>query len=120
MFGIVPPACSCILYASLPDPNAKKPDDWDESAPATLPDPDAEKPEGWLDNAPEQIPDPTARRPDDWSDAEDGEWIAPLVPNPDCEEVGCGTWERPTIPNPAYKGKVRLFARWERVLLSLC
>lgn len=36
----------------------------------------------------------------------DGEWEAPLVPNPACEEVsGCGPWSPPLINNPEYKGK---------------
>lgn len=36
----------------------------------------------------------------------DGEWEAPLVPNPACAHAsGCGPWTQPMIPNPAYKGK---------------
>lgn len=38
----------------------------------------------------------------------DGEWEAPLVPNPACEDApGCGEWKPAEIPNPAYKGKWR-------------
>lgn len=52
------------------------------------------------------IPDPDAVKPEEWDDEEDGEWIAPTVPNPKCQEApGCGTWTAPTIRNPAYKGK---------------
>ena len=40
-----------------------------------------------------------------WDEEEDGDWVAPTVPNPKCEERGCGPWEKPTINNPAYKGK---------------
>jgi calnexin len=29
----------------IPDPNAKKPDDWDENEPPEIPDPDDKKPE---------------------------------------------------------------------------
>lgn len=42
----------------IPDPEASKPDDWDEDAPREILDEDAEKPEGWLDNEPEEIDDP--------------------------------------------------------------
>ena len=42
----------------------------------------------------------------DWDDEEDGDWVAPTVPNPKCDDVsGCGKWEKPLIKNPAYKGK---------------
>ena len=35
----------------------------------------------------------------------DGEWEAPLVENPRCNEApGCGPWSTPLIDNPAYKG----------------
>lgn len=52
------------------------------------------------------MPDPEAVKPEEWDDEEDGEWVAPLVPNPKCEEApGCGPWTRPMIRNPAYKGK---------------
>ena len=38
----------------------------------------------------------------------DGEWEAPLIPNPACAEAaGCGLWKPPMVPNPAYKGKWR-------------
>jgi calnexin len=52
------------------------------------------------------IPDPEAEKPEDWDDEEDGDWVAPTVPNPKCDDVsGCGKWEKPLIKNPAYKGK---------------
>jgi len=42
----------------------------------------------------------------DWDDEEDGDWAAPSIANPKCEEIsGCGKWEKPMIKNPAYKGK---------------
>jgi calnexin len=50
------------------------------------------------------IPDPNATKPDDWDDNEDGEYTAPLIPNPACEKAGCGVWKAPMIKNPAYKG----------------
>jgi calreticulin len=52
------------------------------------------------DSHPEFIPDPEARRPDDWNDEEDGEWTAPVVPNPEFK----GEWKPKMIPNPKYKG----------------
>lgn len=42
----------------IPDPDAKKPDDWDEDAPYEILDEEAQKPEGWLDEEPLSIPDP--------------------------------------------------------------
>ncbi len=42
----------------IADPEAKKPDDWDEDAPKEIPDEDAKKPEGWLDDEPDEIDDP--------------------------------------------------------------
>ncbi|CAO2826921.1 unnamed protein product [Amaranthus hypochondriacus] len=90
----------------IPDPNAVKPDDWDESAPMEIEDEEAEKPEGWLDDEPEEIDDPEATKPEDWDEEEDGEWEAPKIENPKCEEApGCGEWKRPMKNNPAYKGK---------------
>ncbi|KAJ6800931.1 calnexin-like protein [Iris pallida] len=92
--------------AKIPDPNAVKPDDWDEDAPMEIEDEDAVKPEGWLDDEPEEIDDPEAKKPEDWDDEEDGEWEAPKIDNPKCEEApGCGEWKRPSKRNPAYKGK---------------
>jgi len=36
----------------------------------------------------------------------DGDWEAPLIPNPLCESApGCGPWKPPHINNPNYKGK---------------
>merc|ERR1719464_1523536 len=57
-------------------------------------DPEDEKPEDW-DQA-EQIVDPEAEKPDDWDDEDDGEWEAPMIPNPDYK----GAWKHPQIPNP--------------------
>ena len=84
---------------------ATKPADWDEDAPLQIPDPKSEKPEGWLDDAPDMVPDGTATMPDDWDADEDGEWEAPLIPNPDCKAHGCGEWKAPLVSNPDYKGK---------------
>eukprot|EP00268_Persea_americana_P057543 TRINITY_DN68_c0_g1_i6.p1 TRINITY_DN68_c0_g1~~TRINITY_DN68_c0_g1_i6.p1 ORF type:complete len:541 (+),score=155.49 TRINITY_DN68_c0_g1_i6:208-1830(+) len=92
--------------AQIPDPDAVKPEDWDEDAPMEIEDEEAEKPEGWLDDEPEEIDDPEATKPEDWDDEEDGEWEAPKIDNPKCEAApGCGEWKRPMKRNPAYKGK---------------
>ena len=90
--------------ARIVDPNAVKPADWDEQAPKMIPDLDAVKPKNWLDDAPEKVLDPSAKKPADWEDEEDGEWIAPTIPNPDCIKNGCGPWSRPLKKNPDYKG----------------
>lgn len=59
-----------------------------------------------MENEPLTIPDPEAAMPADWDEEEDGDWVAPTVPNPKCDDVsGCGKWEKPMIKNPAYKGK---------------
>ena len=92
--------------ARIADPEATKPEDWDEEAPYEIVDEEAAKPDDWLDNEPSMTPDPEAEKPEDWDDEEDGDWVAPQVPNPKCSEAsGCGTWERPMTKNPDYKGK---------------
>ena len=53
----------CIFKVSvascrMTDPDATKPDDWDEDAPRQIEDDDAEKPDGWLDDEPAEIDDP--------------------------------------------------------------
>merc|ERR1719421_1678227 len=87
------------------DPDASKPDDWDEDAPKKIPDMSIDKPADWWDDEPEKIPDPSASVPEDWDEEDDGVWDAPLVPNPKCSNSGCGEWKRPMIYNPDYKGK---------------
>jgi calnexin len=92
--------------ARIPDPEATKPEDWDEDAPFEVVDEEATKPDDWLDDEPTSVPDPEAEKPEDWDDEEDGDWIPPMVPNPKCEDAsGCGSWEPPMVKNPAYKGK---------------
>jgi calreticulin len=82
----------------IKDPNAKKPADWvDEKQ---IPDPTDKKPEGWDDIA-KEIADPDAKKPEDWDDELDGEWEAPMTPNPDYK----GEWKPKMIDNPAYKGE---------------
>jgi len=62
----------------IKDPEAKKPEDWDDRA--TIDDPTDTKPEDW--EQPEHIADPDATKPEDWDDEMDGEWEAPMIDNP--------------------------------------
>jgi calreticulin len=80
----------------IKDPEASKPEDWDDRA--TIPDPDDKKPEDW--DKPEHIPDPAATKPDDWDDEMDGEWEPPMIDNPEYK----GEWKPKQIDNPAFKG----------------
>lgn len=80
----------------IKDPEAKKPEDWDDRP--TIPDPDDKKPEDW--DKPEHIPDPDASKPEDWDDEMDGEWEPPMVDNPEYK----GEWQPKQLDNPNYKG----------------
>ncbi|XP_042230572.1 calreticulin-like [Homarus americanus] len=80
----------------IKDPEAKKPDDWDDRP--TIADPEDTKPEDW--DQPEHIPDPDATKPEDWDDEMDGEWEPPMIDNPDYK----GEWKPKQIDNPDYKG----------------
>ncbi|KAG6421850.1 hypothetical protein SASPL_118409 [Salvia splendens] len=82
----------------IKDPEAKKPEDWDDKE--TIPDPEDTKPEGY-DDIPKEVADPNAKKPEDWDDEEDGEWTAPTIPNPEYK----GPWKAKKIKNPNYKGK---------------
>uniref|UniRef100_A0A0A9CR74 Calreticulin n=1 Tax=Arundo donax TaxID=35708 RepID=A0A0A9CR74_ARUDO len=82
----------------IKDPEAKKPEDWDDKE--YIPDPEDKKPEGY-DDIPKEIPDPDAKKPEDWDDEEDGEWTVPTIPNPEYK----GPWKQKKIKNPDYKGK---------------
>lgn len=81
---------------TIKDPEAKKPEDWDERA--TIPDPDDTKPEDF--DKPEHIADPDATKPDDWDDEMDGEWEPPQIDNKEFK----GEWKAKQIDNPEYKG----------------
>eukprot|EP01023_Acetabularia_acetabulum_P040500 TRINITY_DN3926_c0_g2_i1.p2 TRINITY_DN3926_c0_g2~~TRINITY_DN3926_c0_g2_i1.p2 ORF type:complete len:408 (-),score=128.52 TRINITY_DN3926_c0_g2_i1:145-1368(-) len=97
-FDMLPPR-------QIKDPEASKPEDWDERA--KIPDPEDKKPEGW-DDIPEMISDPKAVKPEDWDDEADGEWEAPQIKNPEFK----GEWKPKMIENPDYKGK------WEAPLID--
>ena len=64
----------------IKDPEAKKPDDWDDRA--KIDDPEDSKPEDW--EQPEHTADPDATKPDDWDDEMDGEWEPPMIGNKLC------------------------------------
>ena len=92
-------------------------DDWDFLAPREIADPDHPKPEDWVDEAqipdpndlmpdgydelPRQIPDPRAGRPGGWDEKEDGEWVAPMIDNPEFR----GEWQPRMVANPVYSGE---------------
>jgi len=80
----------------IKDPEAKKPEDWDDRA--TIDDPEDTKPEDW--EQPETVADPDAKKPEDWDDEMDGEWEPPMIDNPAYK----GEWKPKQIDNPAYKG----------------
>uniref|UniRef100_A0A453DD29 Calreticulin n=1 Tax=Aegilops tauschii subsp. strangulata TaxID=200361 RepID=A0A453DD29_AEGTS len=82
----------------IKDPEAKKPEDWDDKE--YIPDPEDVKPEGY-DDIPKEVTDPDAKKPEDWDDEEDGEWTAPTIPNPEYK----GPWKQKKIKNPNYQGK---------------
>lgn len=83
---------------TIADKSVKKPADWVDDE--NMDDPEDKKPDGW-DDIPAEIVDPEAQKPEDWSDEDDGEWEAPLIPNPDYK----GEWKPKRIKNPAYQGK---------------
>jgi len=80
----------------IKDPEASKPEDWDDRA--TIPDPEDSKPEDW--DQPEHVADPDATKPEDWDDEMDGEWEPPMIDNPEYK----GEWKPKQIDNPDYKG----------------
>jgi len=80
----------------IKDPEAKKPEDWDDRP--TIDDESDSKPEDW--DQPEHIADPDAHRPEDWDDEMDGEWEPPQIDNPNFK----GEWKPKQIDNPKYKG----------------
>lgn len=81
---------------TIKDPDAKKPEDWDDRP--KIDDPEDSKPDDW--EKPEFIPDPEATKPEDWDDEMDGEWEPPQINNPDYK----GEWKPKQIDNPNYKG----------------
>lgn len=83
--------------AKIKDPDAKKPEDWDDNE--YIDDPEDKKPEDW--EKPEHIPDPEAKQPEDWDEEMDGAWEPPMIDNPEYK----GEWKPKKVKNPNYKGK---------------
>ncbi|XP_039521518.1 calreticulin 3b [Pimephales promelas] len=81
---------------TIKDPEAKKPEDWDDRP--KIDDETDTKPEDW--DKPENIPDPDAKKPEDWDEDMDGEWEPAVIPNPEYK----GEWKPKQIDNPNYKG----------------
>uniref|UniRef100_A0A8K9WQY9 Calreticulin n=1 Tax=Oncorhynchus mykiss TaxID=8022 RepID=A0A8K9WQY9_ONCMY len=79
------------------DPDAEKPDDWDERTLMIL----KTRNQRYDWDVAETIPDPDAKKLDDWNDEMDGEWEPPMVTDPDYK----GEWKPKQIDNPASKGK---------------
>ncbi|KAJ6220681.1 hypothetical protein RDWZM_006493 [Blomia tropicalis] len=104
---------------TIKDPEAKKPEDWDDKP--KIDDPEDKKPDDW--EQPEFIPDPEATKPEDWDDEMDGEWEPPQINNPaykgewkpkQIENPNYkGPWVHPEIPNPEYKPDTELYHRGE-------
>ena len=102
-----------VDQVKIPDPQAKKPFDWDEDEPAMILDEDATKPSDWLEDEPDMISDPSESQPEDWDEETDGTWFPSSIPNPECiGRSGCGSWVPPLKDNPKYKGK------WTRPLID--
>ncbi|XP_048832304.1 calreticulin-like [Brienomyrus brachyistius] len=80
----------------IKDPEAKKPEDWDDRV--KIDDVTDTKPEDW--DKPENIADPDAKKPEDWDDEMDGEWEPAMIPNTEYK----GEWKPKQIDNPGYKG----------------
>ncbi|XP_075877999.1 calreticulin 3b isoform X2 [Nelusetta ayraudi] len=73
-------------------------EDWDFLPPKKIKDPEAKKPEDWDDRA--KIDDVDDTKPEDWDEDMDGEWEPPMIPNPEYK----GEWKPKQIDNPNYKG----------------
>jgi calreticulin len=88
---------SMLPAKTIKDPAVSKPADWVDEA--KMADPEDTKPADW--DTPEHIADPEAEKPEDWDDEMDGEWEAPMIPNPEYK----GEWKPKMIDNPEYKGE---------------
>ncbi|XP_066480712.1 calreticulin-like [Tiliqua scincoides] len=107
------------------DPNMPKPDYWDERE--TIEDPMDKKPDDW--DQPERIPDPNVTKPFDWDEEMDGEWAAPLIPNPQFRGIWKpriiknpnynGIWVQPEVDNPEYKPDPNLYKYYNISVIAL-
>lgn len=85
-----------LLPKEIDDPEDKKPSDWVEDS--MIDDPSDVKADDWVEI--KEIKDTEATQPADWDAEEDGDWEAPMIPNPDYK----GEWQPKRISNPDYKG----------------
>jgi len=116
--GKLEDAFDFLLPKEIKDPSVSKPADWVDKK--MIADPEDKKPEGY-DDIPSEIPDPDAAKPEDWDDEEDGDWEAPIIPNPEFKGAWKpkqianpeykGEWKHPLIPNPEYKVDTELHVR---------
>nr|3RG0_A Chain A, Calreticulin [Mus musculus] len=89
-------------------------DDWDFLPPKKIKDPDAAKPEDWDERA--KIDDPTDSKPEDWDKGgSGGEWKPRQIDNPDYK----GTWIHPEIDNPEYSPDANIYAYDSFAVLGL-
>ena len=115
--GKLEDAFELLLPKEIKDPTQSKPEDWVDEA--EIDDPEDLKPEGY-DDIPHEIMDPVATKPEDWDEEEDGEWEAPMIPNPEFRGpwypksipnlADKGPWVHPKIPNPDYTSSNLLHA----------
>eukprot|EP00494_Astrolonche_serrata_P006541 UN06565 len=113
------------LPKEIKDPDQSKPDDWVDER--MIDDPEDTKPEDW--DQPEEIVDPDASEPEDWDEDDDGEWEAPMIPNPEykgewrAERIDNpdykGPWEHPMIPNPDYKEVKDVYYRGDLAFVGM-
>lgn len=85
------------LPKKINDPSKSKPSDWVDER--MMDDPEDVKPEDW--EQPETFVDPDAEMPEDWDEEDDGEWEAPMIPNPAYK----GEWRPKRVDNPDYVGE---------------
>jgi len=78
----------------------KKPDTWLDNGPEKVPDPNSKKPEDWNDEEDGKWEPPLISNPDCVKFG-CGEWKAREIPNPKYK----GKWVPPKIKNPLYKGE---------------
>ncbi|KAF2324009.1 hypothetical protein GH714_006135 [Hevea brasiliensis] len=110
---IRPDATYSILVDNVEKQTGSLYSDWDLLPPKKIKDPEAKKPEDWDDK--EYIPDPEDKKPEpeDWDDEEDGEWTAPTIANPEYKENKNpnykGKWKAPMIDNPDFKDDTDLY-----------
>jgi len=96
--GAIEDDWTILAPKKIQDPAQSKPADWQDNK--FIDDPEDVKPEGY-DEIAKEIVDPEASKPEDWDDELDGDWEAPIVPNPDFK----GPWRAKQIENPKYQGE---------------